>query len=178
MKTSITLISLLLASVSFAQSSFERDLAKLTEDRDKALVRASDPIQRKYKELLEQLMQRATRNGDLDAAIKIKDAIAKIPASILVTKPHPKTAQELREFLDGTIWNISDKSPTGEVLYTLTFDKNGTFKHSDGRTGKFEVTGPNDFKMWGYDPATLNKDFNQFRAVASATVYFGNLKAD
>ena len=32
MKTSITLISLLLASLSFAQSSFERDLAKLTED--------------------------------------------------------------------------------------------------------------------------------------------------
>ena len=161
MKTTIILISLLLGSLSFAQSSFERDLAKLTEDRDKALVRASDPIHRKYKELLEQLMQRATRNGDLDTAIKIKEAIAEIPASILVTKPHPKTGQELKEFLDGTIWNISDKSPTGEVLYTLTFDKNGTFKHSDGRTGKFEVSGPNEFRMWGYDPATLNKDFHE-----------------
>jgi hypothetical protein len=178
MKTSITLISLLLSSLSFAQSAFERDLEKLTEDRDKALVRVSDPIQRKYKELLEQLMQRATRNGDLDVAIKIKDAIAKIPASIVVTKPHPKTAQELKEFLDGTIWNISDKSPTGEILYTLTFDKNGTFKHSDGRTGTFEVSGPNNFKRWGYDPATLNEDFNQFRAVGSATVYFGKLKTD
>jgi hypothetical protein len=178
MKTIIILISLLLAPACFAQSSFERDLTKLTEDRDKALVRVSDPIQRKYKESLEQLMQRATRNGDLDAAIKIKDAIAKIPVSIIVTKPHPKTAQELKEFLDGTIWEISDKTPTGKVLYTLTFNKNGTFIHSEGRTGIFEVSGPNDFKMWGFDPATLNEDFNQFRAVGSATVYFGRLKTD
>ena len=164
--------------MSFAQSSYERDLVKLTEDRDKALIAASEPIHRKYKALLEQLMQRATRDQDLNAAIKIKDAIAKIPTHGLVAKPHPKTVQELKEFLDGTIWNISDKTPTGVVSYTLTFNKNGTFQHSDGRTGKFEVSGPNDFKMWGYDPATLNKDFNQFRAVASATVYFGNLKAD
>lgn len=177
MKKTIILTLLLLVHVSFAQSSFERELHKLTEERDKALARSSEPIQRKYKELLERLMQRATRDGDLDAAIKIKEAIAMIPTSILASKPRPKTAQELREFLDETVWNISNKTPTGDVAYTLTFDKNGTFKYSDGRIGAYEVVGPNDFKIAG-DPATLNSEFNQFRAVSVYTVYFGKLKTN
>lgn len=178
MKTAIVLIAFLVAATASGQSPFERDLKKLTEDRDKALAAASDPIQFKYKTLLEQLMQRATRNEDLNAAVKIKEAIAKIPASALIGKPHPTTAEELKDFLHGTTWNVSNNSPSEAVVYTLTFNKNGTFKHSDGRTGRFEVSGPKTFKMWGYDPATLNEGFNEFKAVGAAATYFGKLKTD
>ncbi|MES2657820.1 MAG: hypothetical protein V4689_04335 [Verrucomicrobiota bacterium] len=179
MKISIVLISLLVAAGASAESPFTRDFKKLTEDRDRALAAVSDPIQLKYKALLEQLMQKATSAQDLDAAIQIKEAIAKIPTPASVKNEQPKTAEELKEFLHRTKWDISNSSPTAEATYTLTFNKNGTFKHTDGRTGGYEALGPKTFKMWGHDTATLNDGFTEFRAVAaSGIVYFGRLKKD
>ncbi len=59
-----------------AESAFERDLKQLTEQREKALAAAVDPINRRYQTSLEQLLQRATQAKDLDAAVKIRETLA------------------------------------------------------------------------------------------------------
>ncbi len=179
MKLPIVLISLLFAMRASGESPLARDLKRLTEDRDRALAAVADPIQLKYRSLLEQLMRKAVANQDLDTAVQIKEAIARIPVTALEKGLQPKTAEQLKEFLNKTSWNITTNSPSGEAEYTLTFNRNGTFKHSDGRTGGYETSGPNTFKMWGYDSATLNERFDEFRAVAASGVtYFGKLKKE
>ncbi len=69
---SIVLIVLTSTSSIFAQSLFERDLQQLKEQRDKAILTATDPINRRYKVALEQLIGRATQAKDLESAVKAK----------------------------------------------------------------------------------------------------------
>ena len=159
-----------------AESPYERELTELTAQRDKALLAVSEPVYRRYRTSLEQLLRKAHQANDLDAAVKIKAQLNSIPATVQLAKPKPKTADELKEFLHGTTWNISDGSPEAKVVYTLTFNKNGTLKHSDGRTAALSFLGPRSIKLWNYDPGTFNEDLNQFRAQGSSTVYFGTLK--
>lgn len=92
------------------------------------------------------------------------------------TTPKPATADALRLYLAGTVWNISDGQADGKVLYTLTFRDDGTFLHSDGRTGAWSPQSPRDLKLWDWDPAMLNDDLTQFRAVGTGVIYFGNLQ--
>lgn len=56
----------------YAESPFERELADLKAQRDKALAAAIDPINRRYQASLEPLLRRATQANDLTAALKIK----------------------------------------------------------------------------------------------------------
>ena len=90
--------------------------------------------------------------------------------------PKPATADALYPYLAGTVWNISDERPDGKVLYTLTFRQDGTFIHSDGRTGVWSPQSPRDLKLWDWDPGALNDDLTQFRAVGTGVIYFGNLQ--
>ncbi len=90
------------------------------------------------------------------------------------TTPKPASADALYAYLAGTVWNISDGQPDGKVLYTLTFRQDGTFLHSDGRTGAWSPQSPRDLKLWDWDPAALNDDITQFRAVGTGVIYFGN----
>jgi hypothetical protein len=63
---------------------------------------------------LDQLLRKATQANDLDAAVKIKAQISAIPVIVQLGRPRPKTADELKEFLHGTTWNISDGSPNAK----------------------------------------------------------------
>ena len=68
----ITFVLFLSAScVSFAQSTSERALNELQAQRDKAIVAAITPINRKYTDGLEQLLRHATKDNDLDAATRV-----------------------------------------------------------------------------------------------------------
>lgn len=93
-------------------------------------------------------------------------------------KPRPKSAAELEDFLAGTVWNIRDGSPDAPVQYTITFNKDGTFRHSDGRNGKVTFTGARTFDLWNYDPAKLAEDLKTFRAKGTTTIYFGTLRTE
>ena len=159
-----------------AESTFESELKVHAEIKDKALLAATDPIYRRYRTSLEQLLRQATQANDLEAAVKIKAAISAIPIAATLGKSLPKTAADLKEFLHGTTWNISNGSPTEPVAFTYTFNKNGTLKHSNGKTGALECLGPRSMKFWNYDPAEFNEDFTQFRAQGAHTVYYGTLK--
>ncbi len=72
MTTSIAIVFLASASSIFAQSLFERDLQQLKDQRDKAITAATDPINRRYKAAVEQLIGRATQSKDLETAVKAK----------------------------------------------------------------------------------------------------------
>ena len=60
----------------FADSEYDRQLAALAAERDKAIAGATEPINRRYQAALEQLLRRATQSSDLEAAVKIKAALA------------------------------------------------------------------------------------------------------
>lgn len=64
-----------------AASGSEREFQQLTDQRNKAIDAATEPINRRYKSDLETLLRRATQSGDLTAAVKIKEAIARLGGS-------------------------------------------------------------------------------------------------
>ncbi|WP_193210609.1 lectin-like protein [Luteolibacter marinus] len=59
-----------------AQSQIDRDLAKLKEQRDKAVAAAIEPIERKYFERLDQLLKRAIQANDISSIEKIRAQLA------------------------------------------------------------------------------------------------------
>jgi hypothetical protein len=52
---------LVITHESFADSQAEQELARLSEQHDKALAAATEPINQLYRSALEQLLQKATR---------------------------------------------------------------------------------------------------------------------
>ena len=79
MKRSLSCATLLLMAsplAVFAQSSVERELELLREQRAKALAAAADPINRRYQEGLTKLIDRATQAKDLETALKIKEELS------------------------------------------------------------------------------------------------------
>jgi hypothetical protein len=75
------LLFLAITISAFAESAFERELIKAGEQRERESSAALEPINRRYKESLESLLRRATQAGDLDAAIKIREAIAAVDST-------------------------------------------------------------------------------------------------
>lgn len=58
-----------------AESPYDREFKQLTDQRDKALAAAAEPINRRYQTSLEQLLRRATTGNDLETALKIKEVL-------------------------------------------------------------------------------------------------------
>src|ERR1700744_1129807 len=84
MKYKITYLALTLISIAplvFAGSEYDRQLAELTAERDKAISEANEPINRRYQAALQDLLRKATMSNDLDAAVKIKAALASADAN-------------------------------------------------------------------------------------------------
>lgn len=82
-KTCLTLILMLLAPLLFAASEYDRQLAEATAQREKAIAEASEPVNRRYQNALEQLLRHATLSNDADAVVKIKAALASVDPSAL-----------------------------------------------------------------------------------------------
>ena len=81
-------LALIVASVTCsAESPLEKELKQLTSQRDAAIASASDPINRKYQAALEPLLKRATQSNDLDAAIKIREALSRAAAAAPTSEP-------------------------------------------------------------------------------------------
>jgi hypothetical protein len=117
-----------LASPAFAASEYDRQLAELELQRDKAIAEASEPINRRHQGLLEQLLRKATQANDLEAATKIKTALA-------VSDPNG-LASRLRGW-----W------ATGSKESRLQFTAGGTFQeHWNGgvQEGRWQATSPTE----------------------------------
>ena len=112
-----------------AQTSFDRDLQQLKEQRDKSAASAVEPINRRYQSALEQLIGRATQAKDLESALKIKEELrvltlggtaAALEASTTATKS--KGGSDLVAKLPGTTWLWG-----GEPSMKFTFLAGGRF---------------------------------------------------
>lgn len=78
----ITFISIAAsASVSAEELSYDREFKQLKDQRDKALASSAEPINRRYKESLDQLLRRATQGNDLTTAVTIKRELDVLVAS-------------------------------------------------------------------------------------------------
>ena len=155
-----------------AQSLYEDNLKRLTEEHDQAVAAAVEPINRRYQAALEQLLERAIRNKDLEAAVKIKTKLAALTPPSSAPWRKPANAEELKRFLTGTTWK---NNKAGD---TLTFLPDGIFRQQSGNTAPWNTTGANTFKLWNYDPATLNPSFTQFTAIGASATYTCTLQGD
>ena len=97
------------ASFSHAASPFEKQLDDLAKARDNAVAQVSEPIERQYLVSLQELLNRAIRAGDLDAALKIREELA------------AAAPREVDMKIQGT-WTDRGKSTR------LEFSPNGLFK--------------------------------------------------
>jgi hypothetical protein len=116
---------------------FEADSIKIQADADKAIAAKADTLRTK----LTKAQESATKKGDLDGALAIKDAIEKLP------KAEPKAAAPRKTWAVGT-W---------EVLWSgfrsnVTFEKDGTISRQDGTVGKV-VFGEKDALTLTWDGA-------------------------
>lgn len=168
MKTITILVSLNFAfgavSAVAADSPFERDLKQLTEQREKALATAVDPINRRYQASLDQLLQRATQAKDLDAAVKIREALAEVGSSAAsgdTSKPKiTKAAQERR--LNKTAWRETGNAWVSDLRFEdskmIILPRGGGQKPVDFRIGN---DGSINFTWDGKAQAiTLAEDFS------------------
>ncbi len=116
-----------------AQSDPEREFKQIQTDREKAIKDVTEPITQRYKQdvqaaidpinvryqtSLEHLLERATREADVNTAVKVKAALDLLP-------------QVVAKQLAGT-WAL--QTNTGYAA-TVTFQSTGTGTHS--RTGNF-----------------------------------------
>lgn len=102
------IIFVLISTVVWAETSFERELAQLKDQHEKAIAAAVEPINRRHQSSLEQLLRRATQANDLAAANKIKaeiDGSADVAVSSGETVTSPNA---VRKALVGA-WNWESK---------------------------------------------------------------------
>ena len=111
-----------------AESPFARDLKQLADQRDKDLQSAAEPINRRYHDSLQQLLQRAMQAGDLDAALKIRAALGGSAAT-----PAPNTADKI-----AGDWKIT--ANTGYVA-VRRLHEDGTGTCEDGSHVTWKVAG-------------------------------------
>ena len=166
MKRSIIISAFALFSTAplFAESLFERELKQLTEQRDKALAAAAEPINRRYQASLDQLLRRATQANDLDTAIKIKDEIKKLPSA------NTDAQNDLTKALRDSKWTW--EPPSGIV----TFDADGTMKNSAGWSCSWAVTAPKTVTLQSGSERKAILHFDDALSKFSGTDFSGTIK--
>ena len=153
----------LFASSVFGESPIERELAQVAEQRDKALAAAADPIQRKYHATLEQLLRRAMKANDLDAALKIKNELKKLP------RTDGDQRNDLANSLRGSKWTW--EPPNGFV----TFDASGKMTASAGWSCSWEVTAPKTVTLSSTNSGKTTLQFDEDFAKFSGHDFSGTI---
>lgn len=98
------------------ETTYERELKELIQQRDQAVAAASAQINARFKVSAEQLLRRATQAGDAEAANKIKEAFGVEASST------SESVKNLRKQLIGTTWKAVPGTPLrGGLAETLTF---------------------------------------------------------
>ena len=125
MKTiAILACTLITISCASADSRFDRELADLKSAHDKAIAESSDPIHRSYGKSLEQLLRRAVKGNDWDAAHKIIVQLAILPTN---------AAKELADR-----WAL--RASTGYHAKVI-LREDGTGTHSDYGDFRWQIVG-------------------------------------
>ncbi|RYD17944.1 MAG: hypothetical protein EOP88_24325 [Verrucomicrobiaceae bacterium] len=115
----------------FAASPFEAQMDELANAREKAVAQASEPIHRQYAASLQDLLARAIKAGDLDAALKIREELQAV------------TPKEVNLRIQGS-WSDRGKSTR------LEFSPNGVFKefwNNQIQEGRWRSSADKEVKM-------------------------------
>lgn len=158
MKSKFILLLILTAVASaLAETDSAREFRQLQDQRQKALIAAAEPVNRRYQAALEQLFRRATMADDLDTAIAIRSELATVaPASATTTTTPPATAPTettdtsktpLGQFLSGTRWVWFDSADlTGKPSWIELY-KDGKGRSSWGEPLVYQVTDPDKLTL-------------------------------
>ena len=158
-----TSLVLLIVLHAVAESPYERDLNQLKGQRDKALTAATDPINRRYKESLDDLLRRATQASDLDAATKIKEEINQLGIA------SPVSISSFTEKLLKQAWTWTS-SPGSRAK--LEFTRDGNVIHAGWKDAKWAAKPPNTLVItMGNAKATLK--FNEAMTAFEGTDFGG-----
>jgi hypothetical protein len=108
-------------TTSFADNSYRNEFKELQEKHEKDLAAAVEPINRRYQGELQQFLKKATQAGDLETALKVKEAL-QIPApaekvSVGAGEPVPSDL-EARVLGDWILENAQ-----GKVLYPVQIER-------------------------------------------------------
>ena len=112
---STAILALLIAAPSArAGASYASDLARLQQEQQKAVQAALEPVNRRYADALQALFRRATAEGDLDTAVKIKAELQRLGVNVgavgATAAPLPGTA------LEDAVFKIDAHSNEGTLV--------------------------------------------------------------
>jgi len=141
--------------VSGMAADYDRDVAQLTAQYDKAVIEATYPITQRYKDALEQLLKKATQANDLDAAVKIRTIIASLEGKAV--QGHwetPKKTSQLDFTAGGNFqehWNGQVSSgkwkATSSRDVQITLKNGSVYDYRVSEDGK-SITRVNDGMTW------------------------------
>jgi hypothetical protein len=156
-----SLLALIIVGPAIAESPYEHDLNQLRGQRDKALAAASEPVNRRYKELLDQLYQRTVQANDPGTADKIKVELKQLgfdPPEGAGISPAATPAPVLSDtlfvaHLMKQSWTWTSR-PGGRDR--LDFNKDGTVTHNGWKDAKWVAGKPHTVVItMGATKATL-----------------------
>lgn len=157
---------------SLEEENIPERLGLLSKQRSAALKRALAPIERKYRQELDRLLRTYTSSGDLEAALKVREELAKYgdgPSSDNDEKGFSKA------FLTGTVWeyaigNNPDRLQFGDgKVLVLKGDGSGKFSPGDSREWEMVDVKKRQIRIhWNSGPlvATLNSRLNEMESGA------------
>jgi hypothetical protein len=140
---STTSLLVLIAAPALAQSQFEKELALLTAQRDKAIEAAAAPIEKKYQEALEVMLKKAMQASDLDGALKIREALGQVASD-------DPFRDDIESRIEGTrwLWPIKFAANTAESIRWISFEKNNVVKHGwYGLSASWRPLKPNSIEL-------------------------------
>ncbi len=142
----LIVMSFWLASGARADSTYERELKRLTDQRDKEVATAVAPIQKRFQAAAEQLLRRATQAGDLDAANRIKAQLV---------APAPSAEPSLKQLIENSRWDwFNSADPVGAPAASIKFNSDGTGAFNWGDRARYEIIPPNALKVIDVDRST------------------------
>jgi hypothetical protein len=147
-----TIVALLcFKSIAIGDTEIATEFAQLKAQHTKAIAQAVEPIDRRYKFSLEQLLRQATQAANLDLAMSIQGELKTLQAA------------GLRAALGGSTWAWTRPG----VRETVQFFEDGTFKHQLF-PGTWEVIDPHSIRMkasWAEWQLRFNDSYTTFEAL-------------
>jgi hypothetical protein len=128
-------------SAAFAQTgTYNAEYERLQKDYVAATKQALDPVKKRHIDALQQLIRKATQAGDLETAVKVKEALEHLAPAQTGSTRNATTGASKRALLMANMtsskWAVFD-TPTQKRIDTQIFNPDGT---CTGRfNGKWEV---------------------------------------
>lgn len=130
MKTLLFSLFAAFTAAAFGQSSpLKSEYARLQNDYEAATKQALDPIKKRHAEALQQLVRKATQAGDIETAVKAKEALDQLVPPQQAATRSATTGASKRASLAATLtaskWAVFD-TPTQKRIDTQIFNPDGT----------------------------------------------------